>query len=191
MKKLSTIIGAVGFAFLALPAAALTYTGTPCLVGSVSGATACEGIFDGNDSNQNLDGLFSLNDWAEVLKLDGSSGTETFNGVTLTVTNTGSGGTWSVDTYGGFFPVMFVTKGGPTFSAFLMDLNVLSGTWDNQSMLKGNGQRGPGLSHWTIYTTPDDGGPNPGPPPVPVPAAGLLLLSGAGVLGAFRFKRKR
>lgn len=187
MKKLTTIIGAVGLAVLALPAAALTYTGTPCLVGSVSGAVDCEGIFDGNDSNQDLDGLFGLNDWDEVLKLDAGSGVETGNGVTLTV---GGGGTWSVDTYGGFFPVMFVLKGGPTFSAFLMDLNVLSGTWDTQSMLKGNGQRGAGLSHWTIYATPDDGGPTPGPDPVPLPAAAWLMLSGAGALGALRLRRK-
>jgi hypothetical protein len=46
---------------------------------------------------------------------------------------------------------MFVTKGSNSFSAFLMDLVTLTGSWDNQSMIEGNGSRGPNLSHWTIY----------------------------------------
>lgn len=150
----------------------LVNTGTPCSTSSVSGSTACAGIYEGNDSNQDLDGLFGVSDWTEILKLDSNGGTETSNGITLIV-DSSSNKTWSVDTYAGNDPVMFVLKGGDSFSAFLMDISVLSGTWDNQSMLKGNDQPGPDLSHWAIYSG--------GTTVVPLPAAAWLF--GSALLG--------
>jgi len=176
-------------------------TGIPCEVTSVSGAASCAGIFGkttgpgaatGNDSNSDLDGLFGFTGWTEVLKLDSSSGTESGGGIELTVTNTKAEKTWEIDTYGGYDPVMFVTKGGPSFSAFLMDLTVLSGTWDTNSMLTGGKKpvRGADLSHWTIYQAeraPVD--PDPGPQPIPLPAAGWLLVAGIGGLVGLRRRR--
>lgn len=169
---------ALTLAFGAGSANALTMTGVPCNVSSVSGATACEGIFEGNNSNQDLDGLFGINGWFELLKLDDNEGMETGNGITLTVNDTDK--TWSVDTYNSFSPIMFVQKGGPTFSAFLMDTDVLSGTWDNESMLKGNGQRGSDLSHWSIYST------GQGNTEVSAPASIALLGGGLLALGLVR-----
>lgn len=160
-----------------------------CNVDSVEGALECAGVFSGNDSNSDLGGLFGQDTWTEVLKLDAGSGTTSGNGITLSVTNTGNGGTWSIDTYAGFAPVMFVTKGGNSYSAFLMDLKTLTGSWDTLSMLKGNGKPGAGLSHWTIYqagTLPVQ--PGPGPAPVPLPA-GLWFLS-AGIAGLSLLRRK-
>lgn len=196
------MVGVIGVKKLVLPAIvaiamvsgaanALTMTAESCMTSSVQGSTACAGVFDGNDSNSDLDGLFGFTGWTEVLKLNSSSGMQSGNGVELTVTNTGSGGTWSIDTYGGYDPVMFVTKGGPTFSAFLMDLTTLTGSWDTLSMLKGNGSRGAGLSHWTIYQAGTGGGggqPPGGTAPVPLPAALWLL---AGSVGALSFIRRR
>lgn len=172
--------------------AALVSTGTPCEVTSVVGATACAGVFEGNDSNQDLDGLFGFNGWTEVLKLGGSSGTASNDGITLTVTNSGSGGTWTINGYGGYEPVMFVTKGGPTFSAFLMDFETLTGAWNTNSMLTGGKKPKPGagLSHWTIYEAglaPIN--PNPGPAPVPLPAAAWMLIAGIGALAGVRRAR--
>jgi hypothetical protein len=161
-----------------------------CSLASVEGATSCAGIFSGNDSESDIGGLFGQNSWTEVLKLDSGSGTSSGNGMTLSVTNTGAGGSWSIDTYAGFRPVMFVTKGGNSFSAFLMDLKTLTGGWDTQSMVKGNGKRGPDLSHWTVYQAgmlPLQ--PSPSPAPVPLPA-GVWFLS-AGVAGLSLLRRKK
>ena len=168
---------------------AATFTGTACDVASVEGATACAGIFSGNDSNTAVDGLFGVTGWTQVAKLDASSGTISGGGNTFTVTNTGNGGTWTISSYAGFAPVMFVTKGGPTYSAFLMDLATLTGAWNTDSMLKGNGQRGADLSHWSIYqgglapVTPETG---PETNPVPLPAAVWMLLAGVGALAGTR-----
>lgn len=183
--------GVIAMLGLSQPASALTLTSEACLLSSMGGASNCAGIFEGNDSNQDLSGLFGTDNWSQVVKVNSSSGTATGNGVTLNVTNSGGSGNWTIDDYMGLSPIMFVTKGGPTFSAFLMLPNVLSGTWDNQSMLKGNGKRGPGLSHFTVYTGFDDGDPNPvTPPTVPLPAGLWLLISGAGALGGLRWKNR-
>lgn len=161
-----------------------------CNVDSVEGALVCAGIFSGNDSNTDLGGLFGQESWTEVLKLDSGSGKAFGNGINLSVTNTGNGGTWSIDSYADFAPVMFVTKGGNSFSAFLMDLKTLTGSWDTLSMVKGNGKPGAGLSHWTIYQAGNlVTQPSPGPAPVPLPA-GLWFLS-AGIAGLSLLRRKK
>lgn len=157
-----------------------------CNVTSIEGATACAGIFAGNDSNSDLGGLFGQQSWTEVLKLDKSAGTASGNGMNLFVSD---GGTWSIDSYAGFAPVMFVTKGGNSFSAFLMDLKTLTGKWDTQSMVKGNGKRGPDLSHWTIYQSGVLPTQSPPPSAVPLPA-GLWFLS-AGIAGLALVRRKK
>ena len=159
-----------------------TLTGTECVVSSVIGATECAGIFSGNNSNKDLNGLFGVGDWTEILKLDDSEGTESDNGITLTV-NDDPTKTWSVDTYAGNDPVMFALKGGPTFSAFLMDTSVTSGTWNNESMLTGGGDRGAGLSHWSIYSG--------GMTVVPLPAAAWLFGSALVGLAGIGYRRKQ
>lgn len=183
LKSVTTAVALAGLLLGASTANAssLALSGTACKVTSVGGATACAGIFGGNDSNQDLNGLFSVDNWTEILKLNSNGDTETANGITLTVNS--SSKTWSVDTYAGNDPVMFVLKGGPTFSAFLMDTSVLSGSWDNLSMLKGNGNTDAGLSHWTIYSG--------GTTVVPLPAAAWLFGSALlGVVG-LGYRRKR
>lgn len=192
--RLSALAAALAVGTVIAGAAADAKPVTPgelpgCSVDSVEGALECAGIFSGNDSNSDLGGLFGQDTWTEVLKLDSGSGTASGNGISLSVTNSGNGGTWSIDTYAGFAPVMFVTKGGNSFSAFLMDLKTLTGSWDTLSMVKGNGKPGAGLSHWTIYqagTLPLQ--PNPGPAPVPLPA-GIWFLTG-GIAGLSLLRRK-
>lgn len=158
--------------------------GGACEVGSIQGATACNGVFSGNDSNSNLDGIFGMTGWNELFKLNGGSGTAGADGIELTVSDNNDGKSWRINSYGGFDSVMFVMKGGPSFSAFLMNTSILSGSWDNLSMFTGgnNAKPGAGLSHWTVYA-------NSNPAPIPLPAAGLLLITALGGLAAMRRRR--
>lgn len=180
---------AMAIALVAMVAApqALALTlipGSSCSTSSLTTSTACKGVFDGNDANQNLDGLFGTNGWTQIEKVDGDSGNSNTNGLNLMVTtNGGTSGNWKVDSFQGNDPVMFVLKGGPSFSAFLMDLSETMGKWNTESLLKGNGKPGPGLSHFTVYSA--------GVTPVPVPAAVWLMGSGLlALVGIGRRKRK-
>lgn len=193
--NLTKIGVALALTFAAQSASAVTLSSEACLLSSVSGSTACMGIYEGNDSNQDLSGLFGTATWTEVLKHNsGNAGSTSGNGVELTI---GFPSTWSVDTYAGNDPVMFVLKGGNSFSAFLMDTTILSGTFDMQSALTGgantpaqNRARGAGLSHWTVYTGGNGGG-GVVLPPVPLPAALPMLLTAFGFGGlALRKSRK-
>jgi hypothetical protein len=84
---------------------------------------------------------------------------------------------------------MAVLKGGPTFSAYEIDVALgTSGSWDTTGILKGNDRPGPGLSHLTLYQT---GGSNPTPRTViPLPAAAWLMIAGIGGLAVVGRRRK-
>jgi hypothetical protein len=196
-KSLLSAVGAIGLMMAAHSASALTMAPEACIVGSVSGATACSGIWEGNDSNQDLSGLFGIATWTEVVKHNsGAAGSTANNGVELTIDYpVGSAATWAVDTYNNNDPVIFVLKAANTFSAFLMNTAILSGTFDTQSALSGgintpaqNRDRGPGLSHWTIYSGGTGGGVIV--PPVPLPATLPLLLTAIG-FGGFTLRKSR
>jgi hypothetical protein len=181
---------AVGIALVAMLAVpqALALTLIPpgvstCSTTSLGGSTACEGVYSGNDANQDLGGVFGQTGWNQIEKVDSSSGNSNDNGLNLMVSANagGTSGKWQVDDYQGNNPVMFVLKGGNSFSAFLMNLNVTSGTWNTDSLLKGNGKPGPGLSHFTVYSA--------GVTPVPVPAA--VWLMGSGLLALVGIGRRK
>lgn len=154
---------------------------TTCSITDVSGSTACEGAYSGNDSNEISDTteLFGLDGWKEIDKVDGNAGTSG-------VLTSQASGMWSISSFDTYETFMIVLKGGPTFSAYLLgdgDTAASSGTWSTAGILKGNGQPGPGLSHITLWGTGTAA-------PVPLPAAAWLLLAGLGGLGAARrFKR--
>lgn len=149
------------------------------------------GIFDGNNSNDDLDGLFGVADWGDEFKIDAPFGSVSFADTTLTVINSSPGfngdeDLWSLTGKGDYESLMFVLKGGPSYSAYSMDVNVLFGGWDRFSMLKGNGDRGPELSHWSVYVS---GNGDPTMASVPLPAAGIMLLMALGGLGAARLRK--
>lgn len=184
---------AVAYGLVAGSASALTEhpTQTSCDIAHVQGAQDCTGVWDGNDSQQMPFSAFGHDDWTEVLKWDpeihgvnGTDGTSAETGAfrfTITTEDRESG-QWAVNNWAGFENVMFVLKGSDSFSAFLMDLDTLSGYWTNESMLNNDG-RHPEISHWTVYTTGQIS-------EVPLPAAGFLLAGGIGAL-AFRGRRRR
>jgi hypothetical protein len=167
--------------------------GTKCALSNFTTSTACAGAYEGNNSNQDLDGLFG-EDWGgEFLKIEtpkdwnGSVLSKAASGVTLTILGKGDAeGTWSVDTWGTFTKIMAVLKGGSSFSAYLVDLADLSGTWNTLGIEKGNGKPGPGLSHISFYGIKGD---VPPPSEVPLPAAGWLMLAGIGGLAALRRRK--
>ena len=177
----ASIVTAVAVAASTGSAAALTSGAVACANGTVTGTTECEGVFTGNNSNQDLIGLFDLDWGTEALKVDGSSGTAG----PLTITNDGDekAGTWEleqsfVDMYD---EIMFVVKGGPSFSAYLWDGLATSGTWDTFGVQKGSGKAAPGHSHFSVYGV--NATDEPPPASVPAPAAMLGLVAvGAGIV---------
>jgi hypothetical protein len=148
--------------------------GPGCDIGQLTTSTACAGTFAGNDANQSLDGLFGVDGWTELAKVDSDSGT----GGILTVTGGGTSGSWSVSGWDGLTRVMAVLKGGPSFSAYLLDLGSTGGSWTTAGLARGNGQAGPGLSHFTLYAAP-----------IPLPAGGVLLLTALGGLALARRRK--
>ena len=166
-------------------------------------STQCSGYYDGNDSNQDLNGLFGT-DWTEAAKINivdadenGFSDTDGpfVNGI-LTIdgpstTDAGLSGTWSVTGWSGFTKAMIVIKAGNSFSAYLMDLAYKSGTWSTAGVdCVGNSCNQPGLSHFTLYKVTGDSGTGGDGGEVPLPAAAWFLLTGVAGLGAMRRLRK-
>jgi hypothetical protein len=173
-------------------AATLTTGSTTCSVTDVTiglaSSLACEGAYDGNDSNTDLDGIFGINDWVELAKVDMDDGEGGTSGV-LTVGDGETSGSWSVSGFGDAKNIMLVLKGGPTFSSYLLSttglVGPIMGTWSTAGILAGSGASGPGLSHLTIYTN-DVIDPTT---PVPLPAAAWMLLAALGGLGLFGRRR--
>ncbi len=144
---------------------------TTCSLGNLTGSTQCEGAFDGNDSNQDLSDLFGTNvNWTEVVKIDTQNGQTSYSDGDLSFDfsqgdNEGKSGTWDFTGFNANEQYMFVLKGGPTFSAYLMDGLTASGNWNTDGILTGgnNPKPGPGLSHFTVYSTPSAAEPVPEP----------------------------
>ena len=156
-----------------------------CSTSNLTTSSDCDGIYEGNNSNQDLNGLFGITDWGTEIKVDASSGTTTSNGITLNVTDNGgaSSGTWSLSGISlNNYNIMAVLKGGPTFTAYLLDS--LNGTWNNQDLLTDgqNPSRGAGLSHFSVYTSA-----KPVPEPLTILGTGLAL----GLGGLFKSKQQQ
>jgi hypothetical protein len=170
----ASVVAASLLSVSATGANALTLQGNQCSTSNLTGSSACQGTYEGNDANQDLDGLFGKTGWSQLFKVDSSSGTDG----NLTVTADGEKtGTWSLSGVSfDDYDLMAVIKGGDSFSAY--SLSDLSGTWNTDGVVKGNGQPGPGLSHFTVYSIAK--GPSEEvPEPLTILGSGLALGFGA------------
>lgn len=153
-----------------------------CSTSNLSGSTDCEGPFSGNPS-PDIPGatFFGKDDWVEINKAESGNGWE--DGVVKITSGAGStSGMFELaaNAYTGFEHYMIAIKGGPSFSVYLMDGTTLSGDWNTDGIVKGNGQPGPGLSNFSLWGSPTV---------VPLPAGGWLLLTGLAGLGFARRRR--
>ena len=173
-----------------------------CSAGTVAMTLSCAGNFDGNTSNQNLNGLFDVADWGKEIKVDKPSasakttfGSGALSGVSLTIVSKGTEGTWSATGLGAFHDAMLVLKAGNFFSAYKVDLvNFAAGTsydWDTKGVATNDKGKPKDLSHASLYVANPKGGGGDVPPAVPLPAAGWMLLSAVGAIGAARRLRQR
>ncbi|MCC5899824.1 MAG: PEP-CTERM sorting domain-containing protein [Phormidium sp. BM_Day4_Bin.17] len=172
----------------------LVASGT-CDIANLTGTTDCEGIYSGNDSNSisTSTEMFGKTGWSELWKVDDSSGTT--GPLTVALNNAGqeTSGTWQLSedfNFDSYESVMFVLKGGPTFTAYLSDSETMSGTWNTDDLRNGGGGVGPGLSHFTVWTTGTGSGNNGGSTPASVPEPAALLGLGSVAL-ASRFLRRK
>ena len=164
-----------------------------CNIANLTGTTDCEGIYSGNDSNSisTSTELFGKTGWSELWKVDDSSGTTGPLTVALENADDETAGTWELSedfNFDSYESVMFVLKGGPTFTAYLSDSETMSGDWNTDDLRNGGGGVGPGLSHATILAVPKSNDDEPTPTPVPEPAA---LLGLGSVALASRFLRRK
>lgn len=156
--------------------------------GSLHDALSCAGPIRGNDVGYDFDGLFGLSGWNVITPRTGLA-TQSTAGAGMT------SGTWAVTSWADFTNYFIVLKGGPSFSAYLIDVALgKSGTFDTQGIVKGNGTPGPALSHFDIYATSQSAEltelPLVMPPAVPLPAGGVLLLSALGIAAIVRRRRQ-
>ena len=160
---------------------ALTLNGHSCTNGTVTGTISCEGAFDGNNSNQNLNGLFGFDWGSEVLKAEEDNGFMDGD-LDIDFTTGETSGTWDLSgfDFGLYDQLMFVVKGGTTFSAYLWDGVSTSGTWNTLGIVNKSGNT-PGLSHFSVYGVVGDGDTED--VPEPLATVGLLaIVGGAAVL---------
>lgn len=190
MRAFLTAIAAAAAILGATSAQAVT-----CGDSTFTTAVDCIGPVSGNNSNDDLTGFFDFTNgygdimWGSEIKVNngtgGTTGILSFSSTTTDGSGGGLTGDWSVSSWSGITAAMIVLKGGPSYSAYLIDLTAgTMGTWDTLGIVKGSGGAGPGLSHMSLYVAT---GPTA---PVPLPAAGGLLLAGLGGLIAARRRRK-
>jgi hypothetical protein len=199
LKLLAAVTATASLAFVAPKAIAappppgptLLSPGYDCSLGVVTGTVDCAGAFEGNNSNQDIDGgpespLFGINWGEEILKAETETG---WNDSSLSIGGGGANsGSWSLtqDFVDAYDSLMFVIKGGTSYSAYLWDGVSIAGTWNTDGIINNSGNN-PGISHFSVYgvACTSDCEPN-----TDVPEPGLAIALGAMALGAIKARKR-
>lgn len=149
--------------------------------------------FSGNDSEGVLNGLtlFGFDDWSLLARDNAGTGgwgtPDSGDSTAFSLTNTvfdGDGepvsGDWTINDIS-FGDYVFVVKASNEFFAYLID--GFAGTFASAAV--NNKGKTQAISHISVYARGSSGSS-----PVPVPAALPLMLSGVGVLGMLRLRRR-
>lgn len=193
MNHTITKLIAVTFA-LAFSAAAtavpidLDNQGNNCSLGAVSGATACWGIFAGNDPGPSGDGYEMGGmqfDFKAKQDIGGALTDTPGTGLAVTL-NGGQMGTWMLNA-NLFEAFLVVLKAGNQHVVWLLPGTASAGNWSTVVLEKN-------LSHLSIY---GKGTGTPGcqincdPPVTTVPEPGTIGLLGLGLLGVGLSRRRK
>jgi hypothetical protein len=185
LGKAAAVAGAALFIAGAAQAATVACnTLIPDATGALIPNAGCQAYQSNADPNpDDFDGLFGLDDWMELVKIDAGDvdGSSSSNGFTFTSTDGNLSGTWSVSAaYTG--PLAIVLKDGNQAPAptLLYLLAGDSGTWTTP-WVNNQGDPNASLSNVQLWGTVA---------PIPIPAAGLLLFGGLAGLGVVAGRRR-
>jgi hypothetical protein len=184
----------IGAAALALVIAASGAQAAMCKFGStipaadVTVSTACIGSNpftpgQGSPDANNIAGLGTFSDWAELGVIDGNTPSSAFSITGLGTTS----GTWTIlgavstETYA------LALKAGRNFAAYV--LSGATGNWTTNALIGPSG--GPqDLSNAVLFSR-NNGGGGGGVPVVPLPAGFALMLTGLGAVGLIGRRKAR
>ncbi len=148
----------------------------------LTSSIGCTLFTNTNDNAKNdipgLD-LFGIEDWVLADKSDGGG-----NGVIDLVVSFADKsdylGKWSVDSFAGYKDVFITVKSGNGFAAYLLDTAQISGDWTTAALFPTK-KGGKGLSHMSLFYSPDSLTVVPLPAAFPLYAAGMALLGFIGL----------
>lgn len=182
LSKAAVAAAIVGAGLSAQAAPFVTCSQSVLTVGN-PGYLDCRGPIGGNVNGNAAEATFLSSVWGNTWTWQGKS--DDSNAGPFTVDQSGAtSGTLSFDSaVKGLF--VLAIKGGPDYSYYEFNggvAGITSLNFDTLGIVKGNGEPGPGLSHFGLYTTMA---------PVPEPETYALMIAGLAALGFIVRRRKQ
>lgn len=178
--NIKTLLLATTLSMASLTASAVTgvQCGDSAATVSHAGYLACQGVLGGNIAAGQTDtATFS---GFGTFNLVGTSDGAGFGPFTSNPSGSTAGALSFDAAQSGYF--VLGIKGGPTYSLYLFNgglAGISALNFDTLGVAKGNGDAGPGLSHFALFTAP-----------VPEPGTYALMLAGLAVVGCVAGRRR-